>query len=175
MASSATAASTATESFVASLPANLVLYDGECMFCNTCILFAIRRNQTAPPERRLHFLHLQEPGIREQVSAAFPHISKLLVNLNSIVLLEKSPNGKCVAYVKSAAALRIGMKFDQRAWRCVAGTLYYGIPSIVANVGYDVVARYRYKIFGKNPELCARPPKEIRERAWKSVASLKQQ
>lgn len=76
-------------------------------------------------------------------------------DLNSFVLLE---NGK--AYVKSSAALRVCSKLGS-AWPILSFLRF--LPPFSRDFLYDIVAKNRYKWFGKQ-ESCMLPLPDWKER-----------
>ncbi len=73
--------------------------------------------------------------------------------VDSIILIEPG-----VAYfVKSDAALRIGQEFGG-LWKGLA--LFTWIPRVVRNAIYDVVAKNRYRWFGRK-DACMIPTPEL--------------
>ena len=76
-------------------------------------------------------------------------------SLSSVVLIDK---GK--VYTQSSAAIRM-YKYLDGGWK-----LFYGciiIPKFIRDFLYNIVARNRYKWFGKKDE-CMIPAPEVRER-----------
>lgn len=125
----------------------IILFDGECNFCDSSVQFIIKRD----PVAHFHFASLQSDfgkRLKKQI-----HITG---DLDSIVLIE----GQKV-YTKSTAALRIAKKLDG-LWHLLF--LLIIVPRPVRNVIYDFVAKNRYKWFGKKADQCMLPPPEIRER-----------
>lgn len=125
----------------------IVLFDGECNFCDSSVQFVIRHEK----EPRLKFASLQS-----EVGKTLLDYYKLdRSKIDSVVLIEK---GK--AYVKSAGALRLT--------RHLKGgyPLLYGfiiIPPFIRNAVYDLIAKNRYKWFGKK-DSCMIPSPELRAR-----------
>jgi len=75
--------------------------------------------------------------------------------MNSIVLIE---NGK--AYIKSTAVLRICRNLHGM-WRFLY--LFTILPKRVLDLFYDIIAKNRYRWFGKKTH-CKIYPEEIRKR-----------
>ena len=125
----------------------IILFDGECNFCDSSVQFIIKRD----PKGLFHFASLQSPTGQElQKKHQVPE------DIDSIVLIEKGE-----AYYKSAAALRI-CRHLKGAWK-----LFYGfiiVPRFIRNVAYDIIAKNRYKWFGKKEESCMLPSPSIRKR-----------
>lgn len=126
---------------------SIVLFDGVCNFCNHSIHFIIDRDTG----RRYKFAPLQSEVGRRLL--AEHHLDP--ETINSVVLIE---NGRC--YTKSTAALRIAgnLRFP---WRlCTALRI---IPWFVRDPIYNLIARNRYRIFGKS-DACRVPTPELRQR-----------
>ena len=125
----------------------IVLFDGDCNFCNANVQFIIKRD----PVARFHFASLQSDIGQQLVKKhAIP------AEVDSLVLIE---NNK--AYLKSTAALRIAKKLDG-LWHLLF--VFILIPWKLRDVAYDFVANNRYKWFGKNEDSCTLPSPEIRKR-----------
>lgn len=125
----------------------IILFDGVCNFCNNSVNFIIERDpekyfKFAPLQSEIGQKLLEEHGIDKTVT-------------DSVVLIE---NGK--AYVRTTAALRVARKLSG-AWRFFYGFII--VPAFVRDVFYNLFARNRYRMFGKQ-EACMMPTPEIRER-----------
>ena len=125
----------------------VILFDGVCNFCNYWVNFAINRD----PKKKLKFTTLQGETAKQLLPQY--HINSAL--LSSVILIDK---GK--AYTQSSAAIRI-CKYLHGGWK-----LFYGlmiIPKFIRDFFYNIIARNRYKWFGKK-ESCMVPTPELRER-----------
>ena len=124
-----------------------ILFDGVCNLCNGFVVFIIKRD----PEAKFKFASLQsEEGERVQEEFNLePH------DIRTMVLVD---NDKF--YVKSDAALRI-LKELSGLW----SLLYYFIfvPRPIRDFVYDIVARNRYRWFGRQDE-CMVPTPELKKR-----------
>ena len=128
----------------------VVLYDGECGFCNRTVRFIISRD----PKRRIRFAPLQ--GVyAARIMKQFPSLQEV----DSLVLVETSGDGFPVISVRSEGAFRVARHLGGwwHAW-----TLAAVIPRPVRDLMYDLFARHRYALFGKY-DVCPIPPPEIRE------------
>lgn len=128
-------------------PASILLFDGVCHLCHGAVQFILQRD----PKGCIHFASLQSEKGRELL-AAFHHEN----HLQSVVLIE---NG--TLYTKSDAILRVGRKL-RGGWPAlsfVAGLL----PRSLRDMGYDFIARNRYRWMGK-AEHCMLPIPDIRSR-----------
>ena len=129
------------------MPAPVILFDGVCNFCNYWVNFAIKRDK----KKKLKFAPLQGETARHLLAQYGLDTTKL----SSVILVDK---GK--AYTQSSAAIRICKHLDG-GWK-----LYYGfmiIPKFIRDFFYNIIARNRYKWFGKK-ETCTVPTPELRER-----------
>lgn len=126
---------------------SIVLFDGVCNFCNHSVHFIIDRDL----RRRYKFAALQSDIGRQLL--AENHLDP--ATINSVVLLE---NGRC--FTKSTAALRIAgnLRFP---WRLCAALRI--IPSFVRDPIYNLIAKNRYRLFGKS-DACRIPTPALRER-----------
>jgi len=125
----------------------IVLFDGVCKFCNASVNFIIDHDARA----RVRFAALQSPVGRELLRRhGLP-----LDQLDSLVLIE-GPN----CYTRSTAALRIAGHLDGW-WRyLMAGLL---LPPFLRDAAYDVLARHRYRWFGRL-DACRVPTPDVRGR-----------
>ncbi|MCQ6275008.1 thiol-disulfide oxidoreductase DCC family protein [Bacillus sp. V3B] len=124
----------------------VVLFDGECHFCNWSVQFIIKRD----PKGIFRFASLQSK-IGQELLEKY----EVPVDIDSMVVVEK---GK--AYVQSDAALRI-CRHLRGVWKFLY--MFHIIPSSVRNSIYDWVAKNRYKWFRKK-ESCTRLPSNVRKR-----------
>lgn len=125
----------------------IVLFDGVCNLCNSTVTFIIRRDQ----EKIFRFAPLQSPvGEEIKMACGLPKDE-----LDSVIL---KVDGK--VYKKSDAALQIARRLDG-LWPLFF--VFYLIPSVLRDPIYDLVARYRYRWFGKR-ESCMIPDSDLRSR-----------
>ena len=75
--------------------------------------------------------------------------------VDSIVLIKDN-----TIYIKSAAVLEI-LKDLPIGWRLFRIGII--LPKFVRDWMYDIIAKHRYKIFGKKDE-CPSPPKDVQDR-----------
>jgi predicted DCC family thiol-disulfide oxidoreductase YuxK len=123
----------------------IVFFDGVCGLCDRTVNFLL----SADRRQSLLFAPLQG----ETAEALLNESQR---DLKSMVFLTK---GK--AYRKSAAAVRILWTLGG-CWQVAAGLLWL-IPGPVRDLGYNLVAQWRYRIFGKR-ETCRMPTPEERAR-----------
>ena len=126
---------------------NIILFDDLCVLCNWAVNFVLKRDSV----KKYKFASLQSQiGIElcEQHNIDTKEI-------DSIVLIK---NGK--AFIKSAAILEI-LKDTPIGWRLLRiGRI---LPKSFLDWLYDVIAKHRYKIFGKKDELAV-PSEDLTDR-----------
>lgn len=125
----------------------VILFDGICTFCNFWVNFAIKHD----PKKRIKFAPFQSTA--GQLLLSQHHIA--IESINSVILIE---NGK--VFTQSSAALRI-CKYLSGLWKIFYGLLI--IPKFLRDFFYNIIARHRYRWFGKK-ESCMVPTPEVRER-----------
>jgi predicted DCC family thiol-disulfide oxidoreductase YuxK len=123
----------------------IIFFDGVCNLCNGAVNFVIDRD----PQGLFKLAPLQSEIATKYLDKE--RISKL----DSIVLYE---DGKI--YEKSTAALKIAKKLNG-AWFLLY--VFIVIPPFIRNIFYNIVAKYRYKWFGKR-ETCRMPTTDIKDR-----------
>ncbi|OIJ14060.1 thiol-disulfide oxidoreductase [Anaerobacillus arseniciselenatis] len=125
---------------------NIVLFDGECNFCDRSVHFIIKRDKKA----LYKFASIQ--------SSAGQNIIKkygVPTNVDSLVVVETER-----FYLKSTAALKICKNLDG-VWKLFYSLLI--VPRPLRDFIYEFIARNRYKWFGKKDK-CMVPSAEIRKR-----------
>ncbi len=125
----------------------IILFDGVCNFCNSWVNFIIKHDKN----NRLCFAPLQSEKAQELLALA----GEKEHPMNSIVLIE---NDKI--YKQSSAVLRI-TRYLNGGYFLFSGLLI--VPSFIRNAVYNLIARNRYKWFGKK-ESCMVPTKELKEK-----------
>lgn len=123
----------------------VILYDGECGFCNHWVQWILRRK----PSEKMRFMPLQSDTGRQILKD-----NQLDFDLNSIVVVDKD-----IAYQKSRA-IQLILKNINSPYR-YASVLLHVIPTIIADTVYDFIAKHRYKIIGKS-NVCDIPLPEQR-------------
>ncbi|WP_088010875.1 thiol-disulfide oxidoreductase DCC family protein [Gottfriedia acidiceleris] len=126
----------------------IILFDGECIFCNGAVQFIIKHDQKG----YFHFAALQST-FGEKLKRDHPELS----SIDSIMLVQ---NGKIK--IESSAALSIAKNLEGWPKLCYAFMI---IPTTIRDYFYSLIARNRYKFFGKN-ESCMIPSKEIKDRFY---------
>lgn len=125
----------------------ILLFDGVCNLCNGTVRFIINKDS----KKSIKFAALQSEGGREIIEKI-----RLEANyLKSLVLIIGDKY-----YLKSDAVFQI-LTILGGVWK-----LFYVfklIPKSIRDYMYDLIAKYRYKVFGRK-EICMIPTEEIRQR-----------
>jgi predicted DCC family thiol-disulfide oxidoreductase YuxK len=124
----------------------ILLFDGECGFCNKTIHFFLRKERN----KKMHFAPLQS-----ELGKALRNYFEISDEIDSIILIKDHS-----AYIKSCAALRL-TPYMKGLWRSLI--VFVIIPPFLRNIVYDFIARRRKKMFGR-VESCALLKNEDRER-----------
>jgi predicted DCC family thiol-disulfide oxidoreductase YuxK len=127
------------------MDAPVLLFDGVCNLCNRTVQFVL----THDPAGRVRFAS-QQSEFGQNAIAKFK-----LPDLQTVVLLEGD-----TVFTKSDAALRL-TRYLNSPWRWLEGLRV--VPKPIRDALYDLVARNRYRVFGKR-DACWLPRAEWRER-----------
>ena len=123
----------------------VILFDGVCNLCNASVQYVIKHDK----KKLFRFVSLQS-SFGESVLKQYD----LPVNtFNSFILLSDNK-----IYTRSTAALLVAKKLSGLI------KLFYGfiiIPKFIRDFVYDVIAKNRYKWFGKK-EACWVPTPELK-------------
>ena len=125
----------------------VVLFDGVCNFCNRSVNFILDHDA----RRRFRFAALQS----DAGQAVLRHFGLRTDDFDTAVLVERGR-----AYTKSSAALRIARNLG--GWWSLFAVLL-AIPPFLRDGAYDLLARNRYRWFGK-ADNCRVPTPEMRDR-----------
>jgi predicted DCC family thiol-disulfide oxidoreductase YuxK len=118
-----------------------------CNLCNGSVSFIVARD----PAAHFHFAALQSEAAQRLLRESGVH-----GNLpDSVALVE---HGR--VYTRSTAALRIARKL-RFPWPVFYALIV--LPRWLRDAGYDLIARHRYRWFGKR-DACMMPTPELRRR-----------
>jgi len=123
----------------------IILFDGVCNFCNASVNFIIARDK----KDIFRFAALQsDPGIELQKKFSLDP-----KDLSTFILIDGDKY-----YKKTTAALNVGKSLGFPYNFAYISII---IPPFIRNIAYNIIAKYRYKWFGKK-ESCRIPtPEEI--------------
>ena len=129
---------------------NILLFDGFCNMCSGIVKFTIKRD----PKGKFKFATLQS----EEGQALLKKFNLQTNDFESFVFIK---NEKC--YLKSTAGLEVLRELGG-IWKLAY--IFIIIPRSFRDLIYDLIAKSRYKIFGKKKE-CMIPTPEIENRFLK--------
>lgn len=132
---------------VANSQQHIVIFDGVCHLCQGAVQFIIKRD----PQARFVFAPLQSE-LAQQLLRQYPQLSP---DTDSVLLLK---NQHCYSY--SDAALEIARDLSGFWPYC---RLLRLIPKFLRDACYKLLARHRYRLFGK-ATVCMQPTAELRSR-----------
>ncbi len=125
---------------------SIMLFDGVCNFCDAAVQFIIQRD----PQKKIFFTPLQSERAQKILAGtSYTH------DLTTMIYIE---NG--TLYTKSSAFLKITRHLSGM-WPLLYGFLIF--PRFVRDFFYDLIAKNRYKLFGKKDQ-CAIPTADVRDR-----------
>ncbi|MDP4132141.1 MAG: thiol-disulfide oxidoreductase DCC family protein [Bacteroidota bacterium] len=126
---------------------NIVLFDGVCNLCNDLVRFIIKRDA----DGKFKFASLQS-----EIGQQWLRTVGLPVNeFESFVLISGNEY-----YLKSTAALKMLRELGG-IWK--AFYVFILVPLPVRDFLYDMIAKSRYRIFGRR-DTCMVPTPELQER-----------
>ncbi len=125
----------------------IILFDGFCNLCNRSVQFIIKHDRL----EAFKFASLQS----ESGNALLRKHDLLSNNIDSIVFIRDNR-----FYLKSTAVLYI-LKDLRGGWRLLFGFIV--IPRVIRDLFYDLIAKSRYKFFGKR-DSCMVPDERIKDR-----------
>jgi predicted DCC family thiol-disulfide oxidoreductase YuxK len=126
----------------------VILFDGVCNLCNGFVQFVIERD----PGARFQFGALQSEASQRLLAAAGYSSPE---TLDTVVLLE---DGR--VFTRSTAALHVVRRLSF-PWPLAYGLIV--IPTPLRDAIYDLVARRRYRWFGRR-EQCMMPTPDTQRR-----------
>jgi predicted DCC family thiol-disulfide oxidoreductase YuxK len=125
---------------------NIVLFDGVCNLCNASVRFILKRDR----KNLFYFASLQGAAGQELLRKFNMDTDQF----NSFVLIEKNK-----IFTRSEAVLRV-LKILGRGWKFLYAFII--LPKFIRDAVYNLIAKNRYKWFGKKQE-CPLPLPE-----WKA-------
>jgi predicted DCC family thiol-disulfide oxidoreductase YuxK len=126
---------------------SIILFDGVCNLCNASVNFVIKHDKKA----QFLFASFQSDAAKEILL----HFNLKNLNGGTVILVE----GQKV-YDKSKAALKIAKRLDSGSKAFYA---FFIIPKIFRDWIYDIIAKNRYRWFGKR-ESCLLTSLELKNR-----------
>jgi len=130
---------------------HLLLYDGVCGLCNWFVRFVLRRDRRG----LFHFAPLQSAAGR----AAMARSGGDAGMMTTFWVLADYKTA-ATPLTRGRAALFVLANLD---WPWKAAAWLNVVPTALLDSAYDLVARHRYRLFGRD-EYCRLPPQDYRDR-----------
>lgn len=130
-------------------PSPVLFYDGVCGYCNWIVRFIAKIDR----DERIQFAPLQSE-LAKQVLAKQPD----LAGLDTAILYVPDDERLWTRW-----GLTRGLLPSLRGFWRIGCALLAALPMPVGNWIYDLIAKYRYRIFGKF-ETCKLPDAKLRKR-----------
>lgn len=127
-------------------PGPILLFDGVCNVCNATVQFVVE-HEKAP--------HIRFASLQSEVGARLVAERGLPNDVSTVVLVEGDR-----VYTRSAAAVAL-LGHLKAPWSWLA--VLWLVPRPLRDLGYDIFARLRYRLFGKR-DRCMVPTPELRAR-----------
>lgn len=126
---------------------NIILFDGVCNFCNKTVNIIIKHDRAD----KFRFAPLQSV-YSQDLLLKYGHSQQAL---SSVILIEEGQ-----LFTKSDAVIKIAHQLS--GWPQI---FFYTkwIPKAIRNFFYDVIAKYRYRLFGKQTS-CMLPSKNLQNK-----------
>lgn len=125
----------------------IVLFDGVCNFCNSSVNFIIDRDK----HNRFKFAALQTEAGQELLRKH----NLPMEDFDTFIFIEGDKY-----YERSTAALRVVRDFPG-LWKLLYAFII--VPPFIRDIFYNIIAKNRYKWFGKRNE-CRMPTPELKEK-----------
>jgi predicted DCC family thiol-disulfide oxidoreductase YuxK len=136
---------------------HLVLYDGSCGLCHGLIRSVLQHDRLGV----FHFASLQSPAAMDQLT----RLSDRPSDLSTAVVIVNYRGEPSSQLTKARAAIFV---LTALGWPWKAATVLRVLPIALLDRTYDLIARNRYRIFGR-PDRCLAPRPEYQRRFLDSV------
>jgi predicted DCC family thiol-disulfide oxidoreductase YuxK len=126
---------------------HILLFDGVCNLCNRIVQFTIKRD----PKAKFRFASLQS----ESGQALLKKVGLPTDDFDSFVFIKGNKY-----FLKSSAGLHV-LKELGGVWKLFYVFIIF--PKPLRDFIYNIIAKTRYKIFGKR-DICMVPPAGLKQR-----------
>jgi predicted DCC family thiol-disulfide oxidoreductase YuxK len=135
----------------------LVVFDGRCGFCNRAVRWFLRRDR----RDRLRFVASESAKVAELLARHGIGMADSGTGPGTILTVEDADGPAEKLLVRSDAVVAMLSQLP-RPWPAIAVMVGWA-PRPVCDLGYRLIARWRYRIWGRL-ESCPLPAAEERER-----------
>jgi predicted DCC family thiol-disulfide oxidoreductase YuxK len=132
--------------------AHLVLYDGVCGLCSRLLYFLLERDR-----RGVFMFASLQSAVGTEIVTRFGGNPR---ELTSFCVVTDYRTTRAQLFSRSRAALFVA---GELGWPWKAALILRVLPTAILDFAYDVVARNRYRVFGRY-ERCLTPRPEVRRR-----------
>ena len=136
---------------------SIIVFDGICSLCNKFVLFVVKRDYND----HFRFISLQNPNLKKYVNSS----NKIDASEpDSILLINYEGNVK----IKSEAIALIFCRLKGlKAFTFIINLF----PNKIRNLVYSLIAKHRYKIFGKTDQ-CSMIEQKLHKNLYKKKMLL---
>tara|TARA_B100000900_G_scaffold373339_1_gene353815 strand:+ start:4906 stop:5328 length:423 start_codon:yes stop_codon:yes gene_type:complete len=136
---------------------SIIVFDGICSLCNKFVLFVVKRDYND----HFRFISLQNPNLKKYVNSSIKIDAS---EADSILLINHEGNVK----IKSEAIALIFCRLKGlKAFTFIINLF----PNKIRNLVYSLIAKHRYKIFGKTDQ-CSMIQQKLHENLYKKKMLL---
>ncbi len=121
----------------------IILYDGQCIFCNSYIQYLIKRDK----KDHFRFATLQ--------SSTGQNVVENMADMDTVIMIDKGE-----MYTRSTVALKAA-KYLPFPHSLIY--VFLIIPAFIRNFFYDIIAKNRYRWFGKH-NTCLLPDEKVKHK-----------
>ena len=132
----------------------LVIFDGQCGFCNRTVRWFLRRDH----HDRLRFAPSQSPGVAELLARRNRRNSDFAPSSRTILVARDPGRSSEQVLVRSDAAIALLAALPS-PWPTLARVCQW-IPRLLRDLVYRIIARWRYRIGGRFDTCPVPTPKE---------------
>lgn len=129
----------------------VLLYDGVCGFCNGTVQLIIRHDRTKT---------MQFAALQSSFAASLMERHPFLKEVDSLILVKNAGTASESLHIRSNGALAVA-HYLGGWWRLFLAARIFPLP--FRDAVYDLIARHRYRFFGRY-DSCLLPPPEVRSR-----------
>ncbi len=119
----------------------LVIYDGQCGFCNRTVRWFLRRDH----HDRLRFAPSDSPKVMEIMGRYSAQVSELSPTTILVIRAPGLSSEQVLVRSDAAAALLAALPSP---WPAIA-KVFQWIPRPLRDLGYRIIAHWRYRIWGR--------------------------
>jgi len=135
----------------------LVVFDGRCGFCNRAVRWLLRRDR----QDRVRFVASESAKVTGLLARHGLDGAGAAEGPGTILVVREAGGTAERVLLRSDAVVAL-LRELPRPWPAVGVTLGW-VPRLVRDVGYGLVARWRYRLWGRLGS-CPAPTGEERER-----------